>query len=165
VSLAFAQQFPKSVAGLVVYESPMSWESWWPKNSGGSAAVAMSDDPELAAETFMRRFIGNRRWESLPESTRLQRRSEGEALVGELGDIRRRKPWEIERVKGPLIAGYGSLSKPHLRDAAELLGRLPDCRSVKIEGAHHNAHSGSPDEFVELLVQPLIQRIVQGTWS
>ena len=61
VSLAFAQQFPKSVAGLVVYESPMSWEPWWPKNSGGSAAVAVSDDPELAAETFMRRFIGNRR--------------------------------------------------------------------------------------------------------
>ena len=165
VSLAFAQQFPKSVAGLVVYESPMSWEPWWPKNSGGSAAVAVSDDPELAAETFMRRFIGNRRWESLPESTRLQRRSEGEALVGELGDIRRRKPWEIERVKGPLIAGYGSLSKPHLQDAAELLGQLPDCRSVKIEGAHHNAHSGTPEQFVELLVRPLIHRVVQGTWS
>jgi pimeloyl-ACP methyl ester carboxylesterase len=86
-------------------------------------------------------------------------------LVGELGDIRRRKPWEIERVKGPLIAGYGSLSKPHLQDAAELLGRLPDCRVVKIEGAHHNAHSGSPDDFVNLLVQPLVERVVQGTWS
>jgi len=165
VALSYAQRFPDAIAGLVIYESPMSWESWWPKDSGGSAAVAVADDPELAAETFMRRFIGHRRWESLPESTKVQRRSEGEALVGELGDIRRVKPWNIELVRGPLMAGYGSLSKPHLQASAELLGNLPDCRSVKIEGAHHNAHSGSPDEFVELLVQPLIQRIVQGTWS
>jgi pimeloyl-ACP methyl ester carboxylesterase len=165
VSLAFAQRFPHLVAGLVIYESPMSWEPWWPKDSGGSAAVAAADDPELAAETFMRRFIGNRRWESLPEFTRVQRRSEGEALVGELGDIRRHKPWEIDLVRGPLMAGYGSLSKPHLRDAAELLGRLPDCRAVKIEGAHHNAHSGSPDDFVKLLVQPLVDRVIQGSWS
>jgi pimeloyl-ACP methyl ester carboxylesterase len=165
VALSYAQRFPDVIAGLVIYESPMSWETWWPKDSGGSAAVAVADDPELAAETFMRRFIGHRRWESLPESTKVQRRSEGEALVGELGDIRRVKPWNIELVRGPLMAGYGSLSKPHLQASAELLGNLPDCRSVKIEGAHHNAHSGSPDEFVELLVQPLIQRIVQGTWS
>jgi pimeloyl-ACP methyl ester carboxylesterase len=165
VALSYAQRFPDAIAGLVVYESPMSWEPWWPKDSGGSAAVAVGNDPELAAETFMRRFIGNRRWESLPESTRIQRRSEGEALVGELGDIRRIKPWSIELVRGPLMAGYGSLSKPHLQASAELLGNLPDCRSVKIEGAHHNAHSGSPDEFVELLVQPLIHRVVQGTWS
>jgi pimeloyl-ACP methyl ester carboxylesterase len=165
VALSYAQRFPDAISGLVVYESPMSWEPWWPKDSGGSAAVAVGNDPELAAETFMRRFIGNRRWESLPESTRIQRRSEGEALVGELGDIRRIKPWSIELVRGPLMAGYGSLSKPHLQASAELLGNLPDCRSVKIEGAHHNAHSGSPDEFVELLVQPLIHRVVQGTWS
>jgi pimeloyl-ACP methyl ester carboxylesterase len=165
VALSYAQRFPDAIDGLVIYESPMSWEPWWPKDSGGSAAVAVADDPELAAETFMRRFIGHRRWESLPESTKIQRRSEGEALVGELGDIRRVKPWTIELVRGPLMAGYGSLSKPHLQASAELLGNLPDCRSVKIEGAHHNAHSGSPDEFVELLVQPLIQRVVQGTWS
>jgi hypothetical protein len=62
------------------------------------------------------------------------------------------------------MAGYGSLSKPHLQASAELLGQQPDCRSVMIEGAHHNAHSGSPDEFVDLLVRPLIQRVVQGTW-
>lgn len=165
VALAFAQRFPDQVAGLVVYESPMSWEPWWPKDSGGSAAVAVADDPEFAAETFMRRFIGHRRWEALPEATKIQRRSEGEALVGELVDIRRVKPWALDKVRGPLMAGYGSLSKPHLQASAEFLGNLPDCRSVKIEGAHHNAHSGSPDEFVELLVQPLIHRVVQGTWS
>lgn len=165
VALSYAQRFPDAISGLVVYESPMSWESWWPKDSGGSAAVAVADDPELAAETFMRRFIGHRRWESLPDSTKIQRRSEGEALVGELSDIRRNKPWDIQLVRGPLMAGYGSLSKPHLQASAELLGNLPDCRSIKIEGAHHNAHSGSPDDFVELLVQPLIRRVAQGIWS
>ena len=165
VALSYAQRFPDAIAGLVIYESPMSWESWWPKDSGGSAAVAVADDPELAAETFMRRFIGHRRWESLPDSTKTQRRSEGEALVGELGDIRRVKPWDFNLVRGPLMAGFGSLSKPHLQVSAELLGNLPDCRSIKIEGAHHNAHSGSPEEFVELLVQPLLKRVAQGIWS
>ena len=165
VALSYAQRFPGAIAGLVVYESPMSWEPWWPKDSGGSAAVAVADDPELAAETFMRRFIGHRRWESLPDSTKSLRRSEGEALVGELGDIRRTKPWDINLVSGPLMAGYGSLSKPHLQASAELLGNLPDCRSIKIEGAHHNAHSGSPEKFVELLIQPLIHRVAQGIWS
>ena len=164
VALAFAQRFPDQVAGLVVYESPMSWEPWWPKDSGGSAAVAIAHDPEEAAETFMRRFIGHRRWEALPEFTRQQRRSEGAALVGELSDIRRHKPWDLDQVRGPLMAGYGSLSKPHLQASAELLGQQPDCRSVMIEGAHHNAHSGSPDQFVDLLARPLIQRVVQGTW-
>lgn len=165
VALAFAQQFPDQVAGLVVYESPMSWETWWPKDSGGSAAVAIAHAPEEAAETFMRRFIGHRRWEALPEFTRQQRRSEGAALVGELGDIRRHKPWDLDQVRGPLIAGYGSRSKPHLQASAELLGQLPDCRSVMIEGAHHNAHSGSADDFVDLLARPLIKRVVQGDWS
>jgi pimeloyl-ACP methyl ester carboxylesterase len=165
VALSYAQRFAETIAGLVIYESPMSWEPWWPKDSGGSAAVAVADNPELAAETFMRRFIGHRRWEALPDSTKNQRRSEGEALVGELGDIRRTKPWDLELVRGPLMAGYGSLSKPHLQTSAELLGKIPDCRSIKIEGAHHNAHSGSPEAFVELLVQPLLQRVAQGIWS
>jgi pimeloyl-ACP methyl ester carboxylesterase len=165
VALAYAQRFVGSIAGLVIYESPMSWEPWWPKDSGGSAAVAAADDPEYAAETFMRRFIGHRRWEALPDSTKKQRRSEGEALVGELGDIRRIRPWDIELVQGPLIAGFGSKSKPHLQASAELLGNLDDCRSIKIEGAHHNAHSASPDDFVELLIQPLVRRVIQGTWS
>ena len=165
VALSFAQRFPKLVDGLVIYESPMSWEPWWPKDSGGSAAVAASADPEFAAETFMRRFIGHRRWEALPDSTKNHRRSEGEALVGELGDIRRTRPWDITLIQGPLMAGYGSLSKPHLQASAELLGNLPDCRVAKIEGAHHNAHSGAPEDFVELLIRPLMNRVIQGTWN
>lgn len=165
VSLAFAQRYPERVRGLVVYESPMSWEPWWPKSSGGSAAVAVSHDPEAAAETFLRRFIGDRRWDELPEATKHQRRSEGEALVGELSDIRTNKPWDLELVRSPLIAGYGTRSKPHLRSSAEILGNRADCRVVELEGAHHNAHSGQPQDFVTRLIEPLARRLDQGIWS
>ena len=43
-----------------------------------------SHDPADAAERFMRRLIGDARWERLPSATREARRSEGPALVGEL---------------------------------------------------------------------------------
>ncbi|MFM8380422.1 MAG: alpha/beta fold hydrolase [Actinomycetota bacterium] len=58
VALACASKYPDLVPGVVVYESPMSWEPWWPKDSGGARAVAMSEDPRAAAEGFLIRFIG-----------------------------------------------------------------------------------------------------------
>ena len=56
VALAAASQRPDLVDGLVVYESPMSWEPWWSRNSGGAAALQSADRPELAAENFLRLF-------------------------------------------------------------------------------------------------------------
>ena len=45
-------------------------------------------NPEDSAEAFMRRLVGNKVWERLPERTRTARRSEGRVLVGELRDLR-----------------------------------------------------------------------------
>ena len=52
-----------------------------------AGARRASDDPAEAAERFMRRMIGDERWERLPSRTRAARRAEGAAMVGELVDL------------------------------------------------------------------------------
>lgn len=164
VALACASRYPDLVQGAVVYESPMSWEPWWPKDSGGARAVAMSEDPRAAAETFLIRFIGERLWSRLPEATKESRRAEGNALVGELGDLRAHVAWRAEDLRVPVMSGYGSRARDHLRRASEIIGALPDGRAVMLEGAHHNAHSAEPEAFERSLIRPLLQRVRLGRW-
>ena len=51
------------------------------------------DDPEQAAEQFMRRLIGDDRWDKLPPTSREARRAEGPAMIGELSNLRAHAPW------------------------------------------------------------------------
>ena len=74
VALATAQRHPHLVRSVAIYETPMSWMPWWPGNTAGGAAVAASHSPDEAAERFMRRMIGDERWDGLPERTRATRR-------------------------------------------------------------------------------------------
>lgn len=164
VALACAARHPELVLGVVVYESPMSWEEWWPKDSGGSRAVAMADDPSAAAEAFLIRFIGERLWNRLPESTKEARRAEGRALVGELGDLRVAAAWRASDLTVPVVSGFGSLARAHMRRAAAVIGELPDGRAVELAGAHHNAHSAEPEAFERLLIDPLLERLATGRW-
>ena len=109
VALATAERHPELVAGVVVYETPLSWLPWWPGTTAGGDARAWEHDPAGAAERFMRRLIGDARWERLPEATREARRAEGVALVGELGDLGREAPWSRERITAPVLAMRGEL--------------------------------------------------------
>jgi pimeloyl-ACP methyl ester carboxylesterase len=66
VALGLASRHPDLVRAVVVYESPMSWEPWWPQGSAGSLAVqaaAEGYDAGDTAETFMRALVGDRIWE------------------------------------------------------------------------------------------------------
>ena len=72
VALAAAQARPDLVRAVVVFEAPMPWADWWPHTSGGYSIVkrvAADDDPADISERFMRRMIGDERWERLPAAT------------------------------------------------------------------------------------------------
>ena len=162
VALATAARRPDLVDGLVIYESPMSWEPWWSQNSGGSQALRSADEPEQAAETFMRRFLGDMRWERLPESTRHRRRREGVVLVQELASLRLGRPYDFTDLRCPVVVGCGSRAAEHMRKGSELLAN--ECSFtplVVLDGAHHNAHRAEPDRFADLLVRPLLRRMEQ----
>ena len=57
VALAAAQLHPHLVAGVAIYETPLSWEPWWPGTTAGASAIKAAGRPHEAAEAFMRRLL------------------------------------------------------------------------------------------------------------
>jgi pimeloyl-ACP methyl ester carboxylesterase len=161
VALAFAERHPDLVDAVVTYETPLSWRSWWPDDSAGSDAVAWSSDPEEAAERFMRRLIGDDRWERLPPSTRRSRRREGAAMVGELLDLRARAPWTASAITVPVLAVHGELGQPYHRRGAESIAlEVPDGEYASVIGAKHPGPNTHP-EAVAALIDDLVERRVR----
>lgn len=154
VALASASRDPWRVAGVVAYESPMPWAPWWPEASAGAAAVAAAADPEDAAERFMRRMVGDARWEKLPPSTRRARRAEGPTLVAEMEQMRPPHPpaHDPADVPVPVVAGHGTEGAPHHARAAEVFASTaPDAELVVVDGAGHGIHLTHPREFAAMI--------------
>ena len=149
VALATAARHPHLLAGVIVYEPPLSWLDWWPGSSAGADARAWSDDPEEAAERFMRRLIGDERWEHLPPATRAARRAEGPALVGELSDLRAHPPWTADAVRIPVVPMCGERSLDHHRRAAEMIGDWFAAEPVVLTGARHFGPNTHPEETAD----------------
>jgi pimeloyl-ACP methyl ester carboxylesterase len=157
VALAVAAAAPEQVAGVAVYETPLSWEPWWPGSTAGAAAVAAANEPELAAERFMRRMIGDDRWQALPERTQQVRRAEGVAMVGELADLRLHRPWSADRITVPVRAGFGARGAPHHRMGMEhLAAEIAGATLCELAGCGHDAPMRHPDLVVTELVAPLL---------
>ena len=153
IALALAQRRPDLVRAVVAYESPMSWTPWWPSATAGSAAINGAVDPHDAAERFMRRMVGDERWERLPPRTREQRRAEGPALVAELASLRdaAHPPYVPEDVTVPVVAAHGSASSAHHRRTAEVLAeRAPNAVLEVVDGAGHGVHLSHPAALAAL---------------
>jgi pimeloyl-ACP methyl ester carboxylesterase len=153
VALAAAQRHPELIAGVVVYEAPLSWMPWWPGSTAGADTRAWQDDPAEAAERFMRRLIGDARWEHLPAATRDARRAEGPALVGELVDIRVNPPWEAAAIGVPVLPMFGARSLEHHRESARLMGEWFGREAVGIDGAKHFGVNTHPDVVGALVAE------------
>lgn len=160
VALAAAQRHPELVRGVCVYETPLSWEPWWPGTTAGAQAIATAGQPDVAAERFMRRLIGDARWEGLPEATRAARRQEGSAMVGELTDLRTHAPWTPGRIGVAVFAGYGSGGAAHHRRGMEQVATdVSGATLVVLPGCRHDAPLSQPDLFCDLIVRPLLDAI------
>ena len=157
VALAAAAEIGTQCVGVSVYETPVSWNDWWPRDSAGGRGVAAG--PEKAAERFMVALIGQEAWEKLPDSTKAARRREGRALVGELGSLRVGQPWNADQISAPVIVGRGSRASTHHVRGSEWLSAALGARDpVVIDGAGHGAHMSHPVEFHRLLVAPHLER-------
>jgi len=157
LALAAAQRRPDLVRGVAVYEAPLSWLPGWP---GPSSRIEQGDPADMA-EGFMRRMIGDRAWELLPETTRSARRSEGVVLVGELSDLRRRPPWSPEALQVPVVVGFGERGLPHHREGCAWIAEaIAGARLVMLTGADHGAHRSHAVAFARELVEPLLDDAV-----
>lgn len=164
VALTTADHQPDLVAGVAVYETPLSWEPWWPGTTAGSIAVAEAGKPQQSAEHFMRRILGDQRWEALPERSKQARRDEGLAMVEELADLRRNRPWVAEHITVPVITAFGSLGAPHHRDGMRHVGEWLHCPVVELPDCRHDAPLSHPNLFRSMVVDPLV-RTVGPPWS
>jgi pimeloyl-ACP methyl ester carboxylesterase len=164
VALAFAQRHGDLVDGVVVYETPLSWREWWPKDSAGADAVAWRADPAEAAERFMRRLISDDRWERLPASTRESRRREGNAMVGELVALRSGPAWRGDRIGVPVLAMHGELGADHhRRGAAAIAAEVPGAELRSLSGGRHPGPNTHPDDVAAIIEDFIDRRITPSS--
>lgn len=152
VVLAAAERRPDLLEALVVYETPQPWRPWWPTGTPGQRAVAETGDAGEVAEGFMRRMVGDRVWQSLPEATRRHRREEGVALQAEMRALHHGPPFDPAAIEMPVVVAYGSDGRDHHRRSAPVLAsELPDGRLIEVAGAGHGIHLSHPEQLASLI--------------
>lgn len=159
IALRAGERAPDLIRALAVYESPLPWLPGWPTDTGGGMALAAAD-PETAAEAFLRRLLGEPRWETLPARAKAERRAEGEALVSDMRSIRMPArpgpPVDLAAVRIPVVCGRGEHAAPHhLQGMARLVELLPSAELVVVEGAAHGAHSAAPAAVARMVRRAL----------
>jgi pimeloyl-ACP methyl ester carboxylesterase len=153
VVLAFAERRPDLVASALVYEPPTPWREGWPDH--GQQPPAFKDvTSEQAAENFLRRMIGDHRYERLPLTTREEVVRDGDALVAELTAIRLDPPaFDPRRIGVPVLVACGAESVERHQDAtAWLAGQLPAGSRHLVARAGHGGHQSHPAEFARLVL-------------
>ena len=147
LALAAAIELAPTITGVAVYEPPMVWEPWWPRASNEDHG-----DPEDLAEAFMRRLIGDQRWDRLGAATRRARRAEGPALVAELESLGRDWCWDLGAVRCPVLVMRGALAREHHQRATdEIVASCRDANLVVVEGAGHFGPNTHPADVAVAL--------------
>lgn len=150
VALGLAERYPHLIAAAAVYETPMAWQPWWPGDTAGGRAIGT--DPAEAGEAFMRRLVGDDKWDRLPSATKTARRAEGTALLGELADLRTGQPWAGDRIAVPVLAMAGERARPHHARGMEWLAEeLDDCSTAVVAGAGHVGPNTHADDVSDAL--------------
>ena len=151
VALALAQRHPELVRAVAVYEVPLSWLEWWPGASRRGSGLTDGCAAD-AAERFMRRMIGDDRWETLSERVREERRSEGEAFVAEFTELVQRAPWRADGIAVPVVVMLGEFAREHQRRGSRHLAALLSPHdAVVIDDAGHNGPFTHPEAVAGVL--------------
>lgn len=147
---------PGAFRALGVWEPPMVWLEWWPRQTKDyDAEVAAAPDPAQMAEDFNRRVLGDHVWEALDPGKQQQRRAEGPAFVADMGSLAS-APFDEGDLVVPMVVGYGTETSPeHVEGARRLAAAVGDGSLHPIEGAGHFANQSHPRDFAGFMVATL----------
>jgi pimeloyl-ACP methyl ester carboxylesterase len=153
VVLGLAERRPDLVKSALVYEPPLVWMQSLPID-GAPPPESGDITVEQVAERFLRRQIGDRRFELLPLTVREEVMKDGEALVAELTAIRLDPaPFDIANITVPVLVVCGTESNErHRRSTAALAEALPAGSLHEVAGANHGGHQSHPAEFTRLVL-------------
>ena len=162
---ALHQDGPAPILAVAAFEPPMPWLGSWATRPGAARPAQAPEAPDMAAERFFRRMVGDAAWDRLPEQTKEARRGDGPALAAELSAIRvTDPPFDVTELTVPAVFGRGSESLPHHRTSADwLVAHVPGAELVEIEGAAHGAHLTHPDAFAQFVRSALARSLPTGT--
>jgi pimeloyl-ACP methyl ester carboxylesterase len=162
VSAANPQGLPQSekAGGQVVSAANPQGLPQSEKAGGSTLAVYEAEGPAAAAESFMRRVVGDRMWEMLPPETKAARRSEGEGLIADLMTLRGRPvQFDHRLIQVPTAVGFGGKSLDHQRRSSiETATLIAGSDLIELVGHGHGAHGTDPEGF-----SGLIHRIIKKT--
>jgi pimeloyl-ACP methyl ester carboxylesterase len=153
VALAAAER-SDAVRAVVVYEPPLAWLDWWQMMGAHPNRPPLGEgEPGDAAESFLRRMVGDRFVDRLAPSARAELRADGQALVTELTALRSEPPpFDPARVTVPVVVARGSEPASRHRQGADwLVAELPDAVLRVVEGAGHGAHLSHPAALADLV--------------
>jgi pimeloyl-ACP methyl ester carboxylesterase len=152
IGAALRRDPSNSIISLAAYEPPLPWLELWTRD-GTRQRVPMGGDPDLEAERFFRRIVGDSAWDRLSPAAQAERRADGPALVAELNAIRTSDaPFDVESMSIPALFGRGGRSIHHHREGvAWLVEHTPNAELFEIPGATHGAHLSHPDGFADFV--------------
>jgi pimeloyl-ACP methyl ester carboxylesterase len=151
IAMMAAIQAPELFLALGVWESPVPWETFWPRdNQEKWLPLWLSHAPRDLGEQFNRSLIGEDRWNQLPERTRELLRAEGASFHADLAS-QVQAPFHVADVKCPMVVGAGTDTEEWLLDAYRELARVTHAEYFVTEGANHVAHTHFPEVWAELV--------------
>jgi pimeloyl-ACP methyl ester carboxylesterase len=152
VALGAAARRPGDLAAVGAYEPPLPWLGF-----RGGRRRGEEVDPGDHAERFFRRMVSDSAWERLGAEEKASRRADGPALSAELSSIREHPPFDVDRLRLPVVLGRGGAgSAPHhRRGVAWLAEQLPHAEVFEVGGAAHGVHLSHPDALAALVRRTL----------
>jgi pimeloyl-ACP methyl ester carboxylesterase len=152
IAMLAAVRAPELVLALGVWEPPMVPYPWWVGDESMEQTMAWANaaDPVQLGEDMNRLILGDDRWDGLRDSTREMLRGEGLAFRADMA-CQAEPLFDIDLLKVPFVAGYGTDMRDHLLAANQrLVARTGADEYIGI-GADHYAHLSSPDVWAGLV--------------
>ncbi len=162
IALGAADRVPGAIHAVVAYEPPMPWQPWWSRGQAGDSArsaAAAADTAGAGAaamEAFLRKMIGDERWEALGPRVQQARHAEGPALLTDLEAARGAGDLDLASLGLPVVLGVGTqTSVRHARAVDHLAGLIAGAEVVEVDGAGHGAHMTHPVEVASMVHRAL----------